>query len=134
MSSAPRPLLAGNHRRTRHKENLMKYLFLALLAVAGLGLSIACGTDLSAATPVTDVTEVVVKDMKFSPAVIEVPAGTTVTWRFQDSDTPHDVKGDGFQSEVMREGTFTHTFSTPGTYDYRCTLHGQMKGRVIVTG
>ena len=40
----------------------------------------------------------------------------------------------GFQSEVMREGTFTHTFSTPGTYDYTCTLHGQMKGRVIVTG
>jgi plastocyanin len=80
------------------------------------------------------VAEVVVKDMKFSPAVIEVPAGTTVTWTFQDSDTPHDVKGDGFQSAVMRAGTFTHTFSTPGTYDYQCTLHSQMTGRVIVTG
>jgi plastocyanin len=114
----------------------MKFLFLSLLAVVGLGLSVACsaGEDLSAATPVTGVTEVVVKNMKYSPAVIEVPAGTTVTWRFQDSGTPHDVKGDGFQSEVMREGTFSHTFSTPGTYDYKCTLHSQMTGRVIVTG
>ena len=26
------------------------------------------------------------------------------------------------------------TFTKAGTYDYKCTLHGQMTGRVIVTG
>ena len=26
-----------------------------------------------------------------------------------------------------------HTFTAPGTYDYRCTLHGGMGGRVVVT-
>jgi plastocyanin len=93
------------------------------------------GNELDAnAPPKRGVTNVVVKDMKFTPRVIEVPAGTTVTWRFQDGDTPHDVKGDGFKSEIMRSGTFMHTFDTPGTYDYRCTLHSQMTGRVIVTG
>ena len=114
----------------------MKYMLLGLLATVGLGLSVACaeGEDLSAVTPVTGVTEVTVSNMKFTPSVIEVPAGTTVTWNVQDGDTPHDVKGDGFKSEVMRVGTFTHTFSTPGTYDYKCTLHSQMTGRVIVTG
>ena len=114
----------------------MKVLLLAALSAVTLGVFAACsgGEDLSDAAPATGVTEVVVKDMKFAPRVIEVPAGTTVTWRFEDGDTPHDVKGDGFESEVMRTGTFTHTFATPGTYDYRCTLHSQMTGRVIVTG
>ncbi len=114
----------------------MKMLLLGLLAVVGLGLSVACseGEDLSAVTPVTGVTEVTVNNMKYTPSVIEVPAGTTVTWSFEDGDTPHDVKGDGFKSEVMRQGTFTHTFATPGTYDYKCSLHSQMTGRVIVTG
>ena len=114
----------------------MKTLFLLVLSVVALGLLAGCaGGGIAEETPaVKGVTEVVVKDMKFTPRVIEVPAGTTVTWRFQDGDTPHDVKGDGFESEVMRSGTFTHTFTTPGTYDYRCTLHRQMTGRVIVTG
>lgn len=112
----------------------MKTLLLCLLAIAGLGLAAACSEDLDAATPATGVTEVVVKDMKYTPSVIEAPAGTTVTWSFEDGDTPHDVKGGGFPSEVMREGTFTHTFDTPGAYDYKCTLHSQMTGRVIVTG
>jgi plastocyanin len=119
-----------------HEVVSMKTLLLLLVAVVTLGLAAACseGEDLSAATPVTGVTEVVVKNMKFTPSVIEVPAGTTVTWRFEDGDTPHDVKGDGFKSEMMRSGTFTHTFDEPGTHDYRCTLHSQMTGRVIVTG
>jgi plastocyanin len=114
----------------------MKMLLLGLFAVVGLGLSVACseGEDLSAVTPVTGVTEVTVNNMKYTPSVIEVSAGTTVTWSFEDGDTPHDVKGDGFKSEVMRQGTFTHTFATPGSYDYKCSLHSQMTGRVIVTG
>jgi plastocyanin len=114
----------------------MKALMLCLLAVVGLGLFAACSEDehLADATPSTGVTEVVVDNMKYTPRVIEVPAGTTVTWSFEDGDTPHDVKADGFQSEVMRSGTFTHTFASPGTYDYTCTLHSQMTGRVIVTG
>ncbi|MGD9890955.1 MAG: hypothetical protein AB7U18_06650, partial [Dehalococcoidia bacterium] len=80
----------------------MKFLLLGLLAAVGLGLSIACseGEDLSAVAPVTGVTDVTVSNMTFTPAVIEVPAGTTVTWTFQVGDTPHDVKGVGFQSEV----------------------------------
>jgi plastocyanin len=47
---------------------------------------------------------------------------------------PHDVKGDGWGSgEPQRSGTFRRTFDQPGTYDYVCTLHPQMTGRVLVT-
>jgi plastocyanin len=80
------------------------------------------------------VNEVVAKDVKFTPPIIEVPAGTAVTWKFQDRGVPHDVKGDGFNSGKPRSsGSFTHTFATPGSYDYVCTLHQQMTGRVVVT-
>jgi plastocyanin len=113
----------------------MKRLLIGALAIAMLGLFAACSDgEIDADAPaVTGVTEVVVKDMKYTPRVIEVPTDTTVTWTFQDGNTPHDVKGEGFRSEVMRTGTFTHTFDTPGTYDYVCTLHSGMTGRVIVT-
>ena len=41
---------------------------------------------------------------------------------------------DGFNSgEPQRSGSFAHTFATPGSYDYVCTLHPQMTGRVVVT-
>jgi plastocyanin len=89
----------------------------------------------AAAAPVTGVTEVAAKDNRFTPAAIQVPAGTSVTWRFEDGFVPHDVKADGFSSgEPRRKGTFTHTFAQPGTYAYHCTVHDGMTGRVVVTG
>ena len=82
----------------------------------------------------TGVTQVAATDNRFTPAAIQVPAGTTVTWRFEDGFVPHDVNGDGFASgEPRRRGSFTHTFDRPGTYPYRCTLHDGMDGRVVVT-
>jgi plastocyanin len=87
------------------------------------------------AAPVTGVTEVAAKDNRFTPAAIQVPAGTEVTWKFEDGLVPHDVKADGFSSgEPRRKGTFTHTFAQPGTYAYHCTVHDGMTGRVVVTG
>jgi plastocyanin len=87
------------------------------------------------AAPVTGATEVAAKDNRFSPAAIQVPAGTEVTWEFKDRFVPHDVTGEGWTSgDPRRSGSFTHTFNQPGTYPYRCTLHDGMLGRVIVTG
>ena len=80
-------------------------------------------------------TEVAAKDNQFTPPAIQVTAGTTVTWSFDDRFVPHDVTGDGWTSgDPKSSGTFTHTFDRPGTYDYRCTLHDGMDGRVVVTG
>ena len=112
---------------------------LALLALAAVLVLAGCGGDegggnaAADAAPVTGVTEVAAKANRFSPGAIQVPAGTAVTWRFEDGFVPHDVKGDGFASgEPKRKGSFTHTFDRPGTYPYRCTLHDGMDGRVVV--
>jgi plastocyanin len=111
---------------------------LVALALAAAVLT-GCGGDEgggnAAAAPVTGVTEVAAKDNQFTPPDIQVTAGTTVTWTFDDRFVPHDVTGDGFTSgDPRRSGTFTHTFDRPGTYDYRCTVHDGMDGRVVVTG
>jgi plastocyanin len=115
----------------------------ALLVLAVLAAAVVlagCGGDDgggagAAAAPVTGVTEVAAKDNRFTPAAIQVPAGTEVTWRFEDGFVPHDVKADGFSSgDPQRKGTFTHTFDRAGTYPYRCTIHDGMTGRVVVTG
>ena len=78
----------------------------------------------------------------FVPETIAVSNGTTVTWTNQDtilhtvtSGTPEGGNsGTEFDSSYIAEGkTFQHTFSTAGTFDYYCTLHPFMKGKVTVS-
>ena len=47
----------------------------------------------------------------------------------------HTVTADlgAFNSGSMAESnTFTFTFTTPGTYDYHCSIHPTMVGQIIV--
>jgi len=112
---------------------LLVPLALAAVVLAGCGGD-GGGNGGADAAPVAGVTEVAAKDNQFTPPAIEVSAGTTVTWAFEDGFVPHDVSGDGFTSgDPKRSGRFTHTFDAPGTFPYRCTLHDGMTGRVVVT-
>jgi plastocyanin len=110
----------------------------ALAAVVALALS-ACGTGgaSTASTPATpadgDGPTVAIEDLAFAAETLTVEAGETVTWVFNDGAVAHDVKGDGFQSEVKSEGSFRHRFDDPGTYEYVCTLHPNMTGTIEVT-
>jgi plastocyanin len=111
---------------------------LTLAVVAGiLALALAaCGSDESSTTDVaaadSDGPTVVIEDLAFGPDALTIKAGETVTWVWNDS-VEHDVSGDGFKSEIMSEGTFSHRFDEPGTYDYLCTLHPNMTGTIEVT-
>jgi plastocyanin len=68
---------------------------------------------------------------RYSPAQVEITAGDTVTWR--NVSGYHNVHGDGFQNTVSNEAwTFSHTFTSAGTYDYVCDVHPLMKGTVVV--
>ncbi|HEX9320001.1 MAG TPA: plastocyanin/azurin family copper-binding protein [Nitrososphaeraceae archaeon] len=78
----------------------------------------------------------------FVPDTLPVSKGSTVTWTNQDT-TLHTVtsgtpeggnSGTEFDSSYIAAGkTFQHTFNTAGTFDYYCTLHPFMKGKVAVT-
>ncbi len=76
-----------------------------------------------------------IKDFAFSVPSLEIAAGTTVTWTNADS-APHTVSqsGGGFESgKIDPGGTFSFTFDTPGTYEYFCQFHANMKATIIVT-
>jgi amicyanin len=80
-------------------------------------------------------TAVAITDFKFNPATLTVPVGTTVTWTNQDEE-PHTLaaKDGSFHSPGMdTHGTYSFTFTTPGSYDYICSIHPFMTGTVVVT-
>jgi amicyanin len=88
-----------------------------------------------ASTPVTNVTQVTIANFAYAPSTIQVKVGTTVTWTNQDS-APHTVtfKNGMKDSGWLRQGqSFSYAFTTPGPFDYYCTVHPNMVARVIVT-
>ncbi len=75
-----------------------------------------------------------IDNFTFTPQELTVAPGTTVTWVNGD-DIPHTVAATNkaFRSKVMdTEQQFSFTFTAPGTYEYFCSLHPHMKGKVIV--
>jgi plastocyanin len=83
--------------------------------------------------PVVGATTIRVGDSWFDPPVSQVTTGTTVTFVWDDGGEDHNVVfTDGPASEVIATGTYARTFTDPGSYDYTCTLHPFMDGRVLV--
>lgn len=75
----------------------------------------------------------IVDFMRFSPAVLTVKAGTTVTWANHDGSNHIILMGNVRSQRLKHDSTFTHTFSKPGEYNYICAIHGEkMSGKVIV--
>ena len=76
----------------------------------------------------------------FSPENLTVDAGDTVRWRLVQYNTnpsnyQHSTTADNgdWDSGLMNLGaTFSHTFTTVGTYSYACSVHPTMTGNVTV--
>jgi plastocyanin len=78
--------------------------------------------------------EVTIDNFSFAPHDAVVPVGAAVTWTNKD-DVPHNIVSTTrqFKSPVIdTDGQFTHQFDTPGAYEYYCSLHPKMTGRVVV--
>ena len=106
---------------------------IVLMALA-LGAAVACAiAPLAAQTPAV---AVVIDNFVFNPERLTVKAGTTVIWTNRD-DIPHTVvaKAREFKSKVMdTDESYSFTFSTPGEYNYFCSLHPHMVGTIVVQG
>ena len=102
----------------------------AALAVA----MFAAATAFPAASALAADTEVQIDQFAFAPQRITVKAGTTVTW-INDDDSPHTVASSSksFKSKPLdTKDKFSFTFTTPGTYEYFCSLHPHMTGVIVV--
>jgi plastocyanin len=99
------------------------------------------------AAPIPTTASVTVRNNNFlsvrngtsSPAVDTVSVGGTVTWTWAPTATnPHDVTSTGTpsfpgQETAVQPPPYSHTFTSAGTYNYLCTVHGTvMSGRVVV--
>ncbi len=79
---------------------------------------------------------VAIKDYAFTPSQLIIKAGQSVTWtnNGQASHTITSNNGNELSSSVISPGqTYAHTFNTPGTYNYYCSIHPSMVGQIIVT-
>jgi len=92
--------------------------------------SVAQSTVADATAPV--VTHVAMKNMKFSPATIEIKKGDTIEWK-NDDITPHTATSATFDSgSIASDAAWRHTFTQAGSFPYTCTFHPEMKGTVII--
>jgi plastocyanin len=100
--------------------------------VAFVALAAGCGGS-EDSTPVATNEVTMVKSYRFDPKVVEIKAGSSVTWTNDDNFT-HTVKVDGQEDHKVDKGkSVSIRFDTPGTYHYVCHLHSHdMDGTVIV--
>lgn len=127
----------------------------ALAACSGAGPSLTPGsnpaaetaapTAVSSAEPSATPTElpaicadpcaVGILEVAFHPATRHVTVGTEVTWTNKDPTT-HTVtfsNGQIDSLDIPPGMTFKHRFDEAGAFAYRCVIHADMLGSIIVT-
>lgn len=131
---------------------MKKYIIVfVILVIAIIGIYFAISNNKNSqninqtTTPTTEVSNtfpdkptnitVDIKNLAFTPQVLKIKIGTTVTW-FNSDPMSHTVTSDSdniLNSPTLSSGeSFSFTFSKVGTTDYHCNIHKTMKGKIIV--
>jgi plastocyanin len=79
---------------------------------------------------------VVIRGFRFDPETVTVNQGDTVEWK-NDDIVPHTateaVSKPSFDSGTIQTGSaWRYVARNKGTYNYTCTLHPNMEGKLIV--
>ncbi|MEJ6021208.1 cupredoxin domain-containing protein [Ramlibacter sp. PS4R-6] len=103
----------------------MKLRTFLALPLAAFGIAAA----LAAAAP----HPVAIEGMQFKPGSVNVARGDTLTWTNKDP-VPHTATARGaFDSGNIAPGqSFSRKMEQPGEFDYICSYHPGMKGKVVV--
>jgi len=76
-----------------------------------------------------------IDNFTFKPQTTTVGEGATVTWVNHD-DIPHlvvIVGGKDSKSPALdTDDEYSYKFDEPGTYEYFCSLHPKMTGKIVV--
>jgi YVTN family beta-propeller protein len=79
-------------------------------------------------------TKVSIAGFAFNPGTITVHPGDSVTWS-NDDGSPHTVTfkdGSANSPSISPGESFTRTFDKTGSFDYSCSFHPYMTGKVAV--
>jgi plastocyanin len=122
----------------------MMRIFVAVLVVAGLGLSLSgCGSYGSPAGPTSNNSSVppnaiiinvvaVNGAQSFSPNPGSVPSGQVVVWHNIDSITHRVVLNDGaLDTGNISAGNFSEPMTLVAPGRYHCTIHPEMVGTLM---
>lgn len=138
----PKSQLVDN-QPTRYYYFIMKRALLAgSVLMSAVLVLIACGGSPAATTttPIQPTIDMDIEGDDFAKPTITIPVGTTIRWTNLDYGA-HTVTSDTglFDSSALSpaEGelinaSFSYTFTEPGTFDYHCSIHPDMTGKVIV--
>lgn len=102
-----------------------------LLAVFSFSFSAAMTPE---ATAETNAGKVSIVDFQFTPAEITIAPGESVTW-INDDGAPHGLEysdGSSGKDLLLPGASYSRRFDQPGAYDYNCSVHPYMTGRVVV--
>jgi plastocyanin len=115
----------------------MKTLIRSGIRILGSTILFAIFTASNSCSKSSDspgINEVFIQNMAFDPVTISVPANTTITWTNKDGVAHTVTSNTGlFDSGSMGANeTYSHLFTTAGSYPYRCTFHSGMTGTVTV--
>ena len=76
-----------------------------------------------------------ISDFAFNPQELIIQKSATIVWTNKDS-ARHTVTSDSgseLGSKILSTGgSYSHTFSQTGTFEYHCDIHKGMKGKIIV--
>ena len=81
--------------------------------------------------------EASIENFAFVPAEIKIKVGSTITWTNNDN-SPHTLTSDSgekgeLNSNRLADGeSYTHVFDKAGVFNYHCSIHTGMKGKVVV--
>ena len=111
---------------------------LALIAAAGFPPPASAGRPANLASAPPKMVTVVIDEFKFEPAAVTIHTGDTVEWK-NDDFVPHTATADSeaqkpaFDSGTIDTGAaWRYVAQKKGTYNYSCTFHPNMKGKLIV--
>jgi plastocyanin len=100
-----------------------------------IAVNISSGCSKSKDTTTTPGTDAVsIQSFAFSPSTINVTVNATVTWTNKDAAAHSVTSDDGlFDSGLFStNATYSHQFTTAGTFNYHCSAHPSMLAKVIV--
>lgn len=102
---------------------------LIALIFAAASLAACAGEGADPTDGAADGSAVSIVDFAYQPATLTVSSEQLVTWT-NNGAVPHTVTFDeGPDSGALNPGeTFDQAFGAAGEYEYRCTIHPQMRG------
>jgi plastocyanin len=102
-----------------------------LLTALACGLGLGAGRIASGRRPQHH--EVQMRNVTFAPSELEVAVGDTVEWKNVDIVRHDAFRPGAFETGELKPGErFIWVPSDTGSYNYRCSIHARMRGKIVV--